>query len=130
MMEVNAEMISLRRVMSDATTDFASLRDTAGNLGVEFAANIQDVISSMVEWGRQGRNQIEVIELTEAALLATNVAEMEAKESVDLLTASLLQFNMDASEATSIIDRWNEVCLLYTSPSPRDRTRSRMPSSA
>ena len=26
------------------------------------------------------------------------------------------------------IDR--EVCLLYTSPSPRDRTRSRMPSSA
>ena len=25
---------------------------------------------------------------------------------------------------------WNEICLLYTSPSPRDRTRSRMPSSA
>ena len=24
----------------------------------------------------------------------------------------------------------NNVCLLYTSPSPRDRTRSRMPSSA
>ena len=27
-------------------------------------------------------------------------------------------------------DGWNEACLLYTSPSPRDRTRSRMPSSA
>ena len=25
---------------------------------------------------------------------------------------------------------WINVCLLYTSPSPRDRTRSRMPSSA
>ena len=25
---------------------------------------------------------------------------------------------------------WTKVCLLYTSPSPRDRTRSRMPSSA
>ena len=25
---------------------------------------------------------------------------------------------------------WNQACLLYTSPSPRDRTRSRMPSSA
>ena len=25
---------------------------------------------------------------------------------------------------------WCESCLLYTSPSPRDRTRSRMPSSA
>ena len=27
-------------------------------------------------------------------------------------------------------DGMNEACLLYTSPSPRDRTRSRMPSSA
>ena len=31
-------------------------------------------------------------------------------------------------------DHWSfmlgEICLLYTSPSPRDRTRSRMPSSA
>ena len=25
---------------------------------------------------------------------------------------------------------WSHICLLYTSPSPRDRTRSRMPSSA
>ena len=25
---------------------------------------------------------------------------------------------------------WEATCLLYTSPSPRDRTRSRMPSSA
>ena len=28
------------------------------------------------------------------------------------------------------IDDQNKACLLYTSPSPRDRTRSRMPSSA
>ena len=29
-----------------------------------------------------------------------------------------------------IRDIQNKICLLYTSPSPRDRTRSRMPSSA
>ena len=29
-----------------------------------------------------------------------------------------------------VIDDWVDICLLYTSPSPRDRTRSRMPSSA
>ena len=32
--------------------------------------------------------------------------------------------------ATNLIEIWNQSCLLYTSPSPRDRTRSRMPSSA
>ena len=28
------------------------------------------------------------------------------------------------------VDSLDQICLLYTSPSPRDRTRSRMPSSA
>ena len=32
------------------------------------------------------------------------------------------------SKAQALLDSWT--CLLYTSPSPRDRTRSRMPSSA
>eukprot|EP00657_Telonema_sp_P-1_P004318 TRINITY_DN19974_c0_g1_i1.p1 TRINITY_DN19974_c0_g1~~TRINITY_DN19974_c0_g1_i1.p1 ORF type:complete len:108 (+),score=32.28 TRINITY_DN19974_c0_g1_i1:114-437(+) len=34
------------------------------------------------------------------------------------------------NSATSISLRFSLSCLLYTSPSPRDRTRSRMPSSA
>lgn len=113
MMEVNSEMIALRRVMNEATTNFDDLRNTATDLGVEFAANVQDVVSSMVEWGRQGRSQVEVIELTEAALLATNVAQMDASQSVDLLTSALLQFNMEASESVAIIDRWNEVANNY-----------------
>ena len=30
----------------------------------------------------------------------------------------------------NLISSWNKSCLLYTSPSPRDRQKSRMPSSA
>ena len=33
-------------------------------------------------------------------------------------------------EATSIDRRVKKICLLYTSPSPRDKRQSRMPSSA
>ena len=36
--------------------------------------------------------------------------------------------NLDFTEARD--SEWQWHCLLYTSPSPRDRTRSRMPSSA
>ena len=35
-----------------------------------------------------------------------------------------------AAEADAQLDHMGLDCLLYTSPSPRDRTRSRMPSSA
>ena len=37
---------------------------------------------------------------------------------------------MDEKHALKALEAANKACLLYTSPSPRDRTRSRMPSSA
>ena len=40
------------------------------------------------------------------------------------------QWEAAASLAMSFGETMRHVCLLYTSPSPRDRTRSRMPSSA
>jgi len=44
---------------------------------------------------------------------------------------SELKSKLDAQkELTLLIGANNDTCLLYTSPSPRDRTRSRMPSSA
>ena len=36
----------------------------------------------------------------------------------------------DASEIRQVVDDLVNHCLLYTSPSPRDGTKSRMPSSA
>ena len=43
-----------------------------------------------------------------------------------------LQADGTAPYVKGVIERhsWLKVCLLYTSPSPRDRQRSRMPSSA
>ena len=38
--------------------------------------------------------------------------------------------DMKISDVIAFLKDLNKVCLLYTSPSPRDRTRSRMPSSA
>ena len=42
----------------------------------------------------------------------------------------LTEFHIDISGFSPEIGHEIEDCLLYTSPSPRDRTRSRMPSSA
>ena len=36
----------------------------------------------------------------------------------------------DEEVVNTICQTWNSTCLLYTSPSPRDRQKSRMPSSA
>ena len=43
---------------------------------------------------------------------------------------SLAFFNKDTIKSDSVRARYSQGCLLYTSPSPRDATLSRMPSSA
>mgnify|MGYP003327357796 CR=1 FL=1 len=45
--------------------------------------------------------------------------------------AEVKVYDKNPSKSThSLEETVNDSCLLYTSPSPRDRTRSRMPSSA
>src|SRR5665811_2520197 len=53
-----------------------------------------------------------------------------AKHLIDLYELSRLMRPISAREATDDELELYHTCLLYTSPSPRDRTRSRMPSSA
>ena len=63
------------------------------------------------------------------------VAEADHAAYVDLTAGNVALHAIDADVAVaddlaSRKDGRCELCLLYTSPSPRDRTRSRMPSSA
>ena len=59
------------------------------------------------------------------------------KSIMEVPRISKITLNMGVGEAVAdkkILDHavgdMTKICLLYTSPSPRDRTRSRMPSSA
>ena len=63
----------------------------------------------------------------EALLIEANdlVKRLSYDESVDLINNTQTVI-IDVREESEVYN----LCLLYTSPSPRDRTRSRMPSSA
>ena len=55
----------------------------------------------------------------------------EEQEAQDRAKETIMQrLNVKPNELQAAEDRYITPCLLYTSPSPRDRTRSRMPSSA
>ena len=58
---------------------------------------------------------------------------LDATEQAKLIKTgqvSALEMVMSAIERIELLNPNLNACLLYTSPSPRDRTRSRMPSSA
>ena len=64
--------------------------------------------------------------IAESIVKIMPIADKEKKAYIYYRDGLAAQNNGDYSEA---LDYYND-CLLYTSPSPRDRTRSRMPSSA
>ena len=68
-------------------------------------------------------NEIERIETTSSRIQGSMNASGYAVSSISEETLSLLSFQ-------HIQESLNYICLLYTSPSPRDSCASRMPSSA
>ena len=77
----------------------------------------------------------QVLERVELAL-----ARGEYHYCIEFLLPLIESFPLSSKEGVNLrtilitalcgINKKGEACLLYTSPSPRDRTRSRMPSSA
>ena len=73
------------------------------------------------------RDRIETIESVQGdwdCFLTDIIEDLCKTENFNLMTSSQIMMATKNED-----DTWH-ICLLYTSPSPRDRTRSRMPSSA
>ena len=68
------------------------------------------------------------------AVFANTITDALLKKGIDInkvgISDDLLKYVNKADIEKAVDDALYFTCLLYTSPSPRDRTRSRMPSSA
>jgi hypothetical protein len=98
-------------------------------MGTMLASDDRNV-GAMELWGRAARLYEEQTRLEELAELYANMGPVAATMG-DLPRG--IRFSLKAEELSSQLEPDPELtyhCLLYTSPSPRDRTRSRMPSSA
>ena len=74
--------------------------------------------SSTGEVDERGKVQVETYTVHEPVTLKLWKDHLEGKQRIGI------------KPEKDDVCKWGCICLLYTSPSPRDRTRSRMPSSA
>ena len=61
---------------------------------------------------------------------AAAAADLQAQQGLGAYQSQLGQSQQAVDQAVLDTNQTHPTCLLYTSPSPRDRTRARMPSSA
>ena len=82
---------------------------------------------------RDRMKKIRTLIVGTSGLVGGEVLKCVSKENQEIIllsrrTQDIVQEN--CSEIISDFDDIDNICLLYTSPSPRDRQKSRMPSSA
>ena len=105
------QMAKVKAITGANRTEFLKLTKSAQDLGRSTFFTAQQVAELQTNFGKLGFTTQEILNAQEATL------QLATATDSDLARAAIV-----AGSAVS--------CLLYTSPSPRDKHRSRMPSSA
>nr|DAR24069.1 MAG TPA: minor tail protein [Caudoviricetes sp.] len=107
LIETENRVIEIKRVLNEDILDdriSKKLYELAQNFGQTFE-NAADIATN---FARSGMTWSDSVKATEAALLALNVAELDAEEASNGLIAIMTQFGKGADELTYIIDILNK----------------------
>lgn len=108
--EVNAAQVELNKVSNATKVDLSTYYDEVADSAKKYGASISDVISSTADWSRTGYSLDQAKKLSEATTLYQKVGDNMTQESASESLISTLQgFQLEASEAESIVDKFNEV---------------------
>lgn len=108
LVETEDAVISIGRVLDEelGNTEISNeLYDIAQRYGQAFE-NVSEIAQN---FARTGLDWNETLAATEAAVLALNVAELDATDASDGLISIMVQFGKDATDLIAIIDELNKV---------------------
>jgi TP901 family phage tail tape measure protein len=102
-------VISLQRVLNNPSLSNSDISGKLYNLAQRYGQTFDNVNDIAQNFARTGMSWVETIQATESALLALNVAELDATQASEGMIAIMQQFGYEASELTGIIDMLNKV---------------------
>ncbi|MCM3365895.1 phage tail tape measure protein [Bacillus safensis] len=107
--EIDTLMTNIRRVMDLPDYKFNELLQTSLDLSNELSNKVSDVLEITGSFGRMGFQADELSDLTKTAQVLQNISDLTATDTVNTLTAAMLNFNVSAKDSISIADKLNEV---------------------
>ena len=108
--DLNKSMVETQVVTGETDSQIASLAQRYNSLAGTLGATTQQVAQGALEWRRQGKDVEESLQMTTASIMMSKLANMDAAQSTEQLTATLNGFKMQASDVTSVIDRLVKYC--------------------
>ena len=106
--EIDTRLVEMSKVMS-SNTDYSLLMDNLSKSASNYGRTITETQDAVVEFGKQGFEAAQAMEMANTALLGANVTGLKTNQMAGYLTATMAQFNIVAEDSVSIINRINEV---------------------
>lgn len=105
---IDTQLTSLGRV-TDEQTDLNQVLQDSIELADRLGNKVTEINEGLIEFARQGFSGNDLLKITEAATLMSNVSDLSVEESASSLTSALKGFNMEADQAIHVVDALNEV---------------------
>lgn len=100
-------VIELQRVLNDTVSD-RQISNALYELAQKYGQTFENASTIAQNFAKSGMSWNDTIKATESALLAMNVAELNASESSEGLLSILVQFKKEASELETVVDQLNK----------------------
>ncbi|MEC0866328.1 phage tail tape measure protein, partial [Bacillus atrophaeus] len=107
--QIDTLMTNIRRVMDEPEYKYNELLQESIELSDTLSNKITDILQMTGDFGRMGFDESELSTLTKTAQVLQNVSDLTPDDTVNTLTAAMLNFNVAAGDSISIADKLNEV---------------------
>lgn len=106
-------VIALQRVLPSGSVSDKDVSKKLYDLAQKYGQTFENANAIALNFARTGMSWNETIQATESALLALNVAELDATQASDGMIAIMQQFGYTAKDLTGIIDILNKTADNY-----------------
>ena len=107
--KLDAILVNLQIVTGDTRENTRSLISTYASLGQTLSATTSEVASAANDWLRQGYSVSESIDLITASLQLSKLGMIDSGKATSYLTSMLKGFKLEASDATTVVDKLTKV---------------------
>ena len=101
-------VIALQRVLPSGSATDGEISSRLYKIAQDYGQTFDNVSQIAENFARTGMSWADTIKATEAAVLALNVAELDAEEATNGLIAILSQFDMSTAQLTETVDKLNK----------------------
>ena len=107
--KLDAVLVNLQIVTGDTRENTRNLISTYASLAQTLSATTSEVASAANNWLRQGYSVSESIDLITASLQLSKLGMIDSGKATSYLTSMLKGFKLEASDATTIVDKLTKV---------------------